>query len=316
MDALLTAVFEPFGFVFDPSRRLFWGFLLSSLLLALAVLYAQDRGWRWRKIKKALFNPRYWLHPSSLQDAGYLLLNGALKVLIVAPLIGGQLAATAGVAGVLQTSLGDAPVIAAPAALVCIAYTLVFFFCEDLSRYGLHRAMHGIPWLWRLHRVHHSAAVLTPLTLYRVHPVEMSLYYCRGIAVFAAVSGLFIYLFRGKVGGYDILGVDALGFLFNFFGANLRHSHIWLSFGRFEKLLMSPAQHQIHHSNAPEHRDKNFGTCLACWDRLAGTLVMAGPRRKLRFGCDGPGRRDPASHTLAGPDSRHETRYAVPARPS
>ena len=38
------------------------------------------------------------------------------------------------------------------------------------------------------------------------------------------------------------------GVLFNFAAANLRHSHIWISFGRFEKIFISPAQHQIHHS--------------------------------------------------------------------
>lgn len=284
MDALWNIIFEPLGFVFDPGRRFFWGFLLSSLLLALMVLYIQDKGWRWRRIKKALFNRRYWLHRSSLQDTGYLFLNGFLKALVVVPLVGGQLAATVVVVSFLQAALGDAPAIALPATPVCVLYTLVFFICEDLSRYGLHCAMHRVPWLWHFHRVHHSATVLTPLTLYRVHPVEMTMYYCRSIIVFAAISGLFIYLFRGKVDGYDVLGVDALGFLFNFFGANLRHSHIWLSFGRLERLFISPAQHQIHHSNAPEHHDQNFGTCLACWDRLAGTWLKAGRRRKLSFG--------------------------------
>jgi sterol desaturase/sphingolipid hydroxylase (fatty acid hydroxylase superfamily) len=35
-----------------------------------------------------------------------------------------------------------------------------------------------------------------------------------------------------------------------------------------EKLFLSPAAHQIHHSVAIEHYDKNFGVCLAIWDHL------------------------------------------------
>jgi len=62
-----------------------------------------------------------------------------------------------------------------------------------------------------------------------------------------------------------------LGFLFNALGANLRHSHIWLSFGSLERWFISPAQHQIHHSSAEADRDINFGTCLAIWDRLFGS---------------------------------------------
>ncbi len=275
---------EPFAFPLDPSRRLFWGFMLSALVLACVTVAWRQRRLDLRAQLKSLLDRRYWLHRSSLQDVGWLFFNSGLRALVLVPVLGTHLAATVAVAGWLQGTLGDAPALALPFAAIGIGYTLAFFVLEDVSRFGLHYALHKVPLLWRFHRVHHSAEILTPLTLYRIHPVEALLYYVRGLVVFGLVSGVFIYLFRDQVHGYDILGVDLLGFLFNMLGANLRHSPVWLSFGRLEAVLVSPAQHQIHHSAAPEHRDTNFGTCLALWDRLAGTWRRAGPPRTLEFG--------------------------------
>lgn len=274
----------PFALPFDPSRRLYWIFILSALVLASITVACQHGRLDLRAQLASLSSRRYWLHRSTLQDVGWMLLNSMLRVLVLVPLFGTHLAATVAVAGWLQHTLGDAPSLAWPFAAIGLAYTLSFFVLEDVSRFALHFALHKIPWLWRFHRVHHSAEILTPLTLYRVHPLEALLYYARGLAVFGLVSGVFVYLFRNQVHGYDILGVDLLGFLFNLLGANLRHSPIWLSFGRLEAVFVSPAQHQIHHSAAPEHRDTNFGTCLALWDRLAGTWQRAGPPRRLEFG--------------------------------
>lgn len=287
--SLSEGLLAPLALPLDASSRIFWLFWLSSSLIAAAVLYCQpgSRGvsrWR-RRLKVTLLNPRYWLNRSTLVDLSCLTGNSALRAAVVIPLLGSHLALALVVARALQSSLGDAPDWQWPWWCIATTYTLIFFVVEDFSRFVLHMAMHKVPLLWRLHRLHHSATILTPLTLFRVHPVEMALYYARGLLVFGSVTGGFVYLFGARLSALDILGVDALGFLFNFFGANLRHSHIWLSFGRWEKWFISPAQHQIHHSRAPEHRDRNFGSALAVWDRWFGTCVPAGiPRQRLRFG--------------------------------
>jgi sterol desaturase/sphingolipid hydroxylase (fatty acid hydroxylase superfamily) len=287
---LVHGLLAPLRYALEPSSRLFWVFWASSAVLAIAALYLQWRsqprrvGFR-QHVVQAFFSPRYWFNRSTLTDVGYMLGNSVLRVMILVPLLGSHLVATLWVARLLQSNLGNAPTIELPWLVIAGLYTLVFFVLEDLSRFSLHMTMHRVPWLWRLHRLHHSASTLTPLTLHRVHPLEMSLYYLRGMAVFGLVSGVFVYLFGRQLSGLDVLGVDLLGFAFNFFGANLRHSHIWLSFGPLERWLISPAQHQIHHSSAPEHRDRNFGTCLALWDRLLGTSVPAGTRKqRLKFG--------------------------------
>jgi sterol desaturase/sphingolipid hydroxylase (fatty acid hydroxylase superfamily) len=71
--------------------------------------------------------------------------------------------------------------------------------------------------------------------------------------------------------------------------ANLRHSHVRLSFGPLEGLFISPTQHQIHHSI--DHEDVNFGSCLAIWDRWFSTLVCSreiSVGKKLTFGLKEP----------------------------
>jgi sterol desaturase/sphingolipid hydroxylase (fatty acid hydroxylase superfamily) len=52
-----------------------------------------------------------------------------------------------------------------------------------------------------------------------------------------------------------------------------------------EHVLNSPAQHQIHHSDAPKHVNKNFGINLSLWDWMFGTLyVTTSKPETLRFG--------------------------------
>lgn len=75
-----------------------------------------------------------------------------------------------------------------------------------------------------------------------------------------------------------------------FTGANLRHSHVPFRYPPLlERIFISPRQHQIHHSKATEHYDKNMGSKLAIWDWLFGTLVISNADDKLKFGIDDPG---------------------------
>jgi sterol desaturase/sphingolipid hydroxylase (fatty acid hydroxylase superfamily) len=143
--------------------------------------------------------------------------------------------------------------------------------------------------------------VLTPLTVYRNHPVESLFFALRGVLATGLVTGIFFHLFRGRAVQADILGANAIGFVFNLVGGNLRHSHVWISYGRFlERILISPAQHQIHHSSDPSHYGRNFGSWLAIWDGLGGSLHLAGTERPLDFG-------------LKVPDRNHDPRGLISA---
>jgi len=285
----LAALSQPVEVLIAPSSRLYWQFCLSAVLFAALALWLQQPAARVRQLPGlvwgSLLAPANWWHRGTAVDVASLLGNALIRMALIAPLLGGHLAFAMVVAGGLQREFDTFSTPNWPWYVVATLYTAVYFVVEDLSRFSLHRLMHKIPLLWRFHRFHHSAKKLTPLTLYRVHPVEMSLYYTRGLLVFGAVNGVFIFVFGSRLTGWQLLGVDALGFAFNFFAANLRHSGVWMTFGPLERWLISPAQHQLHHSSAAAHRNKNFGTCLALWDRLSGSHMIARVRPSdLRFG--------------------------------
>ena len=101
----------------------------------------------------------------------------------------------------------------------------------------------------------------------------------------SVVTGTFFYFFKTQAIQYEVLSVNILGFLFNLAGGNLRHSHVWLSYGsKLEHLFISPAQHQVHHSADEIHFNKNYGTWLAIWDWAAGSLYVTAQKETLRFG--------------------------------
>ncbi len=279
----------------NPTERVYGPFLLLSVLLALWVLWARGEKKPWEALKKGLFSKEIWLHPSSILDLKLFLFNHVIKLIFLS-LFASFLLSSHSLSHfflkILRDYGGDISPLSTNEFVMGLSYTLFAFVFLDFMRFIQHYLMHKIPFLWVFHKVHHSAKVLTPLTLYRVHPGEILVSMARSSLAVVIPSSLYVYLFQAPIHGFDILGVNILGFLFNAFGANLRHSHIWMSFGVFEYVFISPAQHQIHHSNKIEHRDKNLGVCLAIWDILWGTFLKSNlqsnlkskKRVKLQFG--------------------------------
>ena len=158
---------------------------------------------------------------------------------------------------------------------------------DDFSKYFIHRFMHRWPILWSLHKVHHSATVLTPMTVFRTHPLEGIIFSLRSSVTQAISISTFIFLFGNTVSLYTILGVNIFVFIFNVLGSNLRHSHIGIQYWKWvEYFFISPAQHQLHHSVAKEHHDKNFGAALAIWDWLFGSLHHSVDFETLNLGIE------------------------------
>ncbi len=280
-----SALLQPAQFFGDPSKRIFWGYLVGGLVIAGLVFATRDRG-RWMKqLYDHLLSPRLWFHPSSLLDVKLMGVKSLVRVLLFASWLVSSYAIALGFVQIANAQLGPTNVSLFSDSAITIVYTAALFLASDFSRYFVHRLCHRIPLLWQFHQVHHSAEVMTPLTLYRSHPVENLVFVLRGVVVTGIVTGMFFYLFGTRAVQIQLLGVNALGLLFNMLGANLRHSHVWISYGSFvERVFLSPAQHQIHHSIHPKHHGTNYGSCLAIWDWIGGSLHLARGQNALRFG--------------------------------
>ncbi|MBL4633952.1 MAG: sterol desaturase family protein [Kofleriaceae bacterium] len=252
-----------------PSQRIYWPFLLSSVAIALLVLFVK------REKLRSFFAPRVWMHPSAQMDYRLLLTNAFIKTALWGSIVVSALAVVIFTDGVLRSLVGDVDVLHWSAWEITVLYTLVLFVGLDGSRFLMHRLMHKIPLLWHFHQVHHSAEVLTPLTVYRVHPVESFLYGMRGALTTGVITGVFWFLFNGQASQAELLGVNAVGLVLNALGANLRHSHVWLSYGVLEAIFISPAQHQMHHGIDPNKAQVNYGAFLSIWDRLGNSLSFA-----------------------------------------
>lgn len=289
MIELLT---QPFDFVAghfaSSNKRLFWLYSLSSVLLAIWLL---SRSTSISGAIKTLFDKKVWLHTSAKQDYLVWFINGVIKAALIIPLLFSAAPIAIWLNKALEQIFGSANLGWMPESMVAISFTFILFLLDDFSRFFLHWLSHRVPLLWRFHQVHHSAKVLTPITVYRIHPVESAMYAVRLVFIQGLSIGIGVYLFGHKLEVIDVFGANVFIFAFNVFGANLRHSHIWLSWGsKLEYWFISPAQHQIHHSLDKAHYDKNFGSALAIWDRLFGCLLIASATTKPeKFGLKGKG---------------------------
>jgi len=51
------------------------------------------------------------------------------------------------------------------------------------------------------------------------------------------------------------------------------HTQALGKWGWFEKFMIRPTHHRIHHASNPEYLDKNYGDVLIIWDKLFGTFA-------------------------------------------
>jgi sterol desaturase/sphingolipid hydroxylase (fatty acid hydroxylase superfamily) len=135
------------------------------------------------------------------------------------------------------------------------AIEVIFF--SDLIIYWGHRIQHKVDFLWRFHKVHHSAETLDWLAAHREHPIDSI--YTIGLINLPA----FIF-------GFDL---NVLAFVVAFRGiwAIYIHSNVRLPLGKLKLLIGSPELHHWHHD---KERDRgNYANISPLMDIIFGTYV-------------------------------------------
>jgi sterol desaturase/sphingolipid hydroxylase (fatty acid hydroxylase superfamily) len=163
----------------------------------------------------------------------------------------------------------------------------LFLLLDDMTQYWWHRLSHKVPFLYSLHRAHHSAGYMSIRIVYR----NNSFYYLLMPGLW--FSGVLLYMGLAPVYfGYLIIKMLVI------FGA---HSSVpwddklyriralrplmWL----LERTISTPATHSAHHGlNAEDgitHYKGNFGNLLFFWDVLFGSAKIT-RRRPEHYGIE------------------------------
>ncbi|MFK7860937.1 MAG: sterol desaturase family protein [Granulosicoccus sp.] len=262
---------------FYPGSRQFWPYVLLYIAIAFYIIRRsminRQEPVNFSALLGRLFPAAIYAHASFRMDMKFFLVYFAVVRVGVISLI---ISATAYISGVvvshiqpLLQPIADHSVTdsSGPDLADRLWFTLISVVVLDFGYFLAHFLSHRVPALWAFHQVHHGAEHLTPITASRFHPVD----YLWTIFVSTLLSSFVVSVFTlyhgTQVQLITVLNVSVAFMLFHLL-SNFRHSHVWISFGpRVSRFLVSPCMHQIHHSTAPRHLDKNFGLIFSVWDR-------------------------------------------------
>jgi lathosterol oxidase len=141
----------------------------------------------------------------------------------------------------------------------------------DFTQYWVHRAFHRVPWLWRLHAIHHSSETLDWLAGSRLHLVD--------IVVTRGLSFVPLYVL-----GFALPAVYAY-LVFVSFLAVFIHANVRFDLRALDGVLVTPRFHHWHHAASPV--DKNFAVHLPWLDHLFGTAHLPARRWPEAYGIEG-----------------------------
>lgn len=215
-----------------------------------------------------------YTHVSARVDVALYVFERLLRPLWVAPVLI-MVAPTVeqSMMSTMDVLIGSSPKLATNIQWTLL-YSLITLLIYDAIFFLIHYCEHKIPALWAIHKIHHSAEVLTPLTRYREHFIEGPIYAVGAAVAYGLAGGLFGWLFVDNITQATLFNIGFFALLFGFNGS-FRHYHVafhypqWLS-----RWLHSPVMHHIHHSYLPQHRDKNLAAVTSIWDRIFGTLYI------------------------------------------
>ena len=157
-----------------------------------------------------------------------------------------------------------------------VGTALVVVVVLDLAWYLAHTTMHRVPWLWRIHAVHHSDPALDVTTTIRQHPAEGLVRYAymgaAALAIGATPAAFAVYRAWSVLQGLFV------------------HANVRLPL-RLEAVLgllfVTPRLHELHHSTNVRETNSNYATITTLFDRIFGTLTPIQRDGVVAFGLHG-----------------------------
>lgn len=144
---------------------------------------------------------------------------------------------------------------------------------SELFAYWTHRLGHTVPWLWKIHGIHHVPGKVNLVNTNTIHFLDMF-----GTALISALP--LVLLGFSKEAMAIALFITGLQ---NF----IVHVNADIRLGYAGWFIMGPAHHRLHHSTLIEEA-QNYGTTIALWDHVFGTFVPANERTPQTVGVADP----------------------------
>lgn len=241
-----------------------WSNYFYWLIAISAVVYALELLFPWRR-NQAAIREDFWL------DVFYMFFNFFLFGLVgyaavsdvVVKAFNNFLASAFGIRNLVTINVAGWP---------RGMQLLLLFVVRDFIQWNTHRLLHWSPWLWQVHKVHHSVREMGFAAHLRYHFGETIVY--RSIE----------YLPLAMIG----FGIQdfILVHLFAIVVGHLNHANIYLPLGPLKYIFNNPQMHIWHHAkHLPEGRTGiNYGITLSLWDYLFGTAVIPGDGRDIPLG--------------------------------
>lgn len=153
---------------------------------------------------------------------------------------------------------------------------IVTLLALDGATYLVHRLLHRIPSLWRVHLVHHIDASVDATTAFRQHPVEGLIRFS-----FIAAPAWILGAPPVAVAIYRLLGS---------LNSVVEHANIrvprWLD--RLMVLIwVTPHMHKVHHSRERAQTDSNYANLFSFFDRMFGSYTPSSRGISVAYGIDG-----------------------------
>ncbi len=149
---------------------------------------------------------------------------------------------------------------------------MLFFVGSDFLQWNVHRLLHAVPFLWKVHQTHHSVKQMGFAPHFRYNWMEPIVYKS------------LLYLPIILVGGFDLEDVFVVHFVTIAIG-HLNHANLGWDYGVFKYLINNPKMHIWHHSKKiPNKYGVNFGITLSIWDYLFKTNYIPTDGKNIELG--------------------------------
>jgi sterol desaturase/sphingolipid hydroxylase (fatty acid hydroxylase superfamily) len=168
--------------------------------------------------------------------------------------------------------LGGGWIVLPAGGIAYVAGLAVFVLAMDFSEAAFHMAQHKIPFLWKLHSLHHSDTQVNISTTQRHYWADHAV---KSVTIYAWVAVLF------KANPAILVGYNIIA-LWNYFS----HMNVRIGFGRYSWVINAPQYHRLHHSSRPEDYNLRYAAILPIFDVICGTYRRPLPGEYADTGLD------------------------------